>query len=83
MSRHQAALPPSIDGPKNNSDWQTVKSLWPYIWQSKYRVIIAFIALTAAKVANLGIPIVLKKIVDGMSPTETALSIALISGPPP
>ncbi len=77
MSRHQAALPPSIDGPKNNSDWQTVKSLWPYIWRSKYRVIIAFIALTAAKVANLGIPIVLKKIVDGMSPTETALSIAL------
>lgn len=77
MSRHQAALPPSIDGPKNNSDWQTVKSLWPYIWRSKYRVIIAFFALTAAKVANLGIPIVLKKIVDGMSPTETALSIAL------
>ena len=61
----------------HRSDWQTIKSLWPYIWQSKYRVMIAFVALTLAKVANLGIPVVLKQIVDGMTPNPT-LQVALI-----
>lgn len=61
----------------HRSDWQTIKSLWPYIWQSKYRVMLAFVALTLAKVANLGIPVVLKKIVDGMTPNPT-LQVALI-----
>jgi ABC-type transport system involved in Fe-S cluster assembly fused permease/ATPase subunit len=61
----------------HRSDWQTIKSLWPYIWQSKYRVMIAFVALTLAKVANLGIPVVLKQIVDGMTPNPT-LQLALI-----
>ncbi|GHA71634.1 metal ABC transporter permease [Formosimonas limnophila] len=62
----------------HRSDWQTIKSLWPYIWQSKYRVMLAFVALTLAKVANLGIPVVLKQIVDGMTPNPT-LQVALLA----
>ena len=65
-----------MNTPHTRSDWQTLKNLWPYIWQSKYRVIIAFIALSLAKVANLGIPITLKNIVDDLSPNPT-LHIAL------
>ncbi|MFZ1890902.1 MAG: ABC transporter ATP-binding protein/permease [Formosimonas sp.] len=65
-----------MNTPHTRSDWQTLKNLWPYIWQSKYRVIIAFIALSLAKVANLGIPITLKKIIDDLSPNPT-LQVAL------
>ncbi|TDR30969.1 ABCB family ABC transporter ATP-binding protein/permease [Hydromonas duriensis] len=65
---------------QNRSDWQTIKSLWPYIWRSKYRVMIAFAALTLAKLANLGIPVTLKKIIDGMTPNpnlQTALIVPI------
>ena len=65
-----------MNTPHTRSDWQTLKNLWPYIWQSKYRVIIAFIALSLAKVANLGMPITLKKIIDDLSPNPT-LQVAL------
>ncbi len=52
---------------RQHSDWQVIKNLMPYIWQFKFRVIITLLCLVAAKVANLGVPIVLKKIVDTLS----------------
>ena len=60
------------------SDWHTIKSLWPYIWRSKYRVMFAFVALTLAKLSNLGIPIVLKKIIDGMTPNPTVQTALIV-----
>ena len=38
--------------------------LLPYIWEYRWRVIISFVLLVAAKVANVGVPIALKEIVD-------------------
>ena len=60
------------------SDWHTIKSLWPYIWRSKYRVMFAFIALTLAKLSNLGIPVILKKIIDGMTPNPTVQTALIV-----
>ena len=54
---------------RQRSDWQVIKNLMPYIWQFKFRVIITLLCLVAAKVANLGVPIILKKIVDTLSMT--------------
>ncbi len=54
---------------RQHSDWHVIKNLMPYIWQFKFRVIITLLCLVAAKVANLGVPIVLKKIVDTLSMT--------------
>jgi ATP-binding cassette subfamily B protein len=54
---------------RQHSDWQVIKNLMPYIWRFKFRVIITLLCLVAAKVANLGVPIVLKKIVDTLSIT--------------
>jgi ATP-binding cassette subfamily B protein len=54
---------------RQHSDWQVIKNLMPYIWQFKFRVIITLLCLVAAKVANLGVPIILKKIVDTLSMT--------------
>ncbi|MDH5218727.1 MAG: ABC transporter transmembrane domain-containing protein, partial [Gammaproteobacteria bacterium] len=51
----------------NRSDWQNVKSLLPYMWEYKGRVLLAFISLILAKVANVGVPVVLKDIVDALN----------------
>lgn len=54
---------------RQHSDWQVIKNLMPYMWQFKFRVIITLLCLVAAKVANLGVPVILKKIVDTLSMT--------------
>ncbi|MBU64210.1 MAG: metal ABC transporter permease [Cupriavidus sp.] len=48
------------------SDWQTVRNLLPYVWHYKWRVMLALACLVAAKVANLGVPVLMKKLVDSM-----------------
>lgn len=49
-----------------SNDWANVKSLMPYIWEYKGRVLLAMLCLVLAKVANVGVPIVLKDIVDSL-----------------
>ena len=68
----------SNTAPKTRSDWQTLRSLWPYVWASKWRVILAFAALFFAKLANLGIPTILKHIVDAMTPSPTAQALLVV-----
>ena len=67
--RHTHSDTNTLNKPRQHSDWQVIKNLMPYIWQFKFRVIITLLCLVAAKVANLGVPIVLKKIVDTLSIT--------------
>ncbi|MDH5694046.1 MAG: ABC transporter transmembrane domain-containing protein, partial [Gammaproteobacteria bacterium] len=56
------------DAPSSNlNDWQNVKSLLPYLWEYKGRVLLALACLVLAKVANVGVPIVLKDIVDSLN----------------
>ena len=65
---------------RQHCDWQVIKNLMPYIWQFKFRVVITLICLVFAKVANLGVPIVLKKIVDTLSiTTPQALVVVPVS----
>ncbi len=52
-------------GPRN--DWQTIVSLLPYLAAYRWRVGFALTCLIGAKVANLGVPIVMKHIVDGLA----------------
>ena len=57
---------------------QTLKKLLPYLLQYKTRVILALLCVVAAKVANVGVPILLKQLVDAMTPQPTAAQVALI-----
>ncbi|HWK62801.1 MAG TPA: ABC transporter ATP-binding protein/permease [Eoetvoesiella sp.] len=59
--------------PKNRNDIQTLKSLLPYVWQFKERVLLALGCLVAAKVASVWLPLFLKQIVDQLSLQETLL----------
>ena len=72
MRHHSASLPPNDASNPQRSDWQTLKSLWPYVWASKGRVLLALSALILAKLMNLAIPTTLKHIVDQMTPNPTA-----------
>ena len=79
MRHHSASLPPN-DASNNpqRSDWQTLKSLWPYVWASKGRVLLALSALILAKLMNLAIPTTLKHIVDQMTPNPTAQALLVV-----
>jgi len=66
-----ASLPtlnPGNSTPVERSDWGTLQRLFPYLWQYKWRVIAALGFMVAAKVANVGVPVLLKNLVDTMSP---------------
>jgi ATP-binding cassette subfamily B protein len=49
------------------SDWKTLARLLPFLWVYRWRVSIALAFLVAAKVANVGVPVLLKELVDAMS----------------
>lgn len=53
---------------KENQDWKAIRSLLPYIWKFKGRVAIALTLLTFAKLANVGIPLALKEVIDALDP---------------
>ena len=48
------------------SDWGTLRKLLPYVWQWRWRVGVALSFLVAAKLANVGVPLVLKQLVDAL-----------------
>ncbi len=68
--RHHASYspaPPANQGTRN--DWTTLKTLLPYLWAWKWRVMFALGCLILAKVANVAVPMVLKHIVDDLTIT--------------
>jgi ATP-binding cassette subfamily B protein len=62
------APPPAGPRPAARSDWQTLASLLPYLWAYRWRVLMAIGCLVAAKVATVGVPVLLKQIVDRLAP---------------
>ncbi len=50
----------------NRKDFENIKRLFPYIWDFKGRVFLALSCLIFSKVAIVGMPLVLKDIVDGL-----------------
>ncbi|MDV6345468.1 ABC transporter ATP-binding protein/permease [Nitrosomonas sp. Is37] len=52
--------------PSNRNDWKTIRSLLPYLWEFKGRVIAALMLLLLAKLANVSVPLVLKEIIDAL-----------------
>ena len=49
------------------SDWRTLRRLLPYLWQYKGRVLAAIAFMVGAKLANVGVPLLLKQLVDAMT----------------
>jgi ATP-binding cassette subfamily B protein len=69
MRRNSASTlpaPPDAKGVPRN-DWATLRTLFPYLWVYKWRVLAALAALIGAKLANVGVPVVLKRLIDQLS----------------
>jgi len=72
MRRSSASSPPPTSDPNaRRNDWATIRTLLPYLWVYKWRVLAAMICLVGAKLANIGVPLVLKRIVDSLSISPT------------
>ena len=63
------------------SDWATLARLFPYLWYYKWRVIAALAFMVGAKVANVGVPLLLKELVDAMNPNLISGTNALLVVP--
>ena len=50
----------------NRKDIDNLKRLFPYIWDFKGRVVLALVCLVISKVAIVGMPLLLKEIIDGL-----------------
>jgi ATP-binding cassette subfamily B protein len=81
MRQHGSAplpLPPDKGVPRTQrGDWATIRTLLPYLWAYRGRVIAALVCLVLAKVANVGVPVVMKQIVDALDASTAALAVPL------
>ena len=78
MYRNHTSLPQ-----KKRDDWKTIHSLTPFLWEYRGRVIAALSFLIFAKIANVGVPLALKEIVDALDTTtgqQLVLPLMLLLG---
>lgn len=71
------ALPVPVAAQPSKSDWTTLKRLFPYLWEYKWRVVAALSFMVCAKLANVGVPLLLKELIDALTPQPTGAQIAL------
>jgi ABC-type transport system involved in Fe-S cluster assembly fused permease/ATPase subunit len=69
------APPPPTTPRKRGGDWRVLKSLLPYVWEFRWRVGLALVFMVSAKVANVGVPLVLKRIVDSLTHENAVLVV--------
>jgi len=48
-------------------DWHTIAKLLPYLWRYRWRVSLALLFMLGAKLSNVGVPVLLKTLVDRMA----------------
>ena len=81
MRQHAAsspALPSQSTIQPPTSDWVTLKRLFPYLWEYKWRVMAALSFMVGAKLANVGVPLLLKELIDAMTPQPTGVQVVLV-----
>jgi ATP-binding cassette subfamily B protein len=69
---------PDSASPSGN-EWQTIRSLLPYLWAYKWRIALAALCLILAKAASVTLPIVLKHIVDSLDTRQVELIVLPIA----
>ncbi len=80
MRHRSSSLPLPADSatPRTRrGDWQTIRTLLPYLWEYRVRVSVALTCLVIAKLANVGVPLVMKRIVDSLDQRTAILAVPL------
>jgi ATP-binding cassette subfamily B protein len=57
----------SPSSPVPHGDLGVIRRLLPYLWEFRGRVLLAVVFLVTAKLANIGVPILMKTIVDSLA----------------
>ncbi|NIC42223.1 ABC transporter ATP-binding protein/permease [Aquabacterium sp. A08] len=85
--RHLASSPPVASPAAPGSppaaartDWAVLRRLLPYLWQYRWRVAAALGFMVAAKLANVGVPLLLKELVDALTPAPGQSLLGLPPG---
>ena len=75
---HSAAAPAQK---LRGNEWRAVGTLLPYLWEYKWRVALALLFLIVAKLTNVGVPLVMKEVVDRLDPSLqiVAVPVALLA----
>jgi ABC-type transport system involved in Fe-S cluster assembly fused permease/ATPase subunit len=79
------ALPATaVTGDTPPSDWATLRRLLPYLRPYRTRALLALAFMVGAKLANIGVPVLLKHLVDRMTPASSgrpSVEVALLVVP--
>ncbi|MBU3713072.1 MAG: ABC transporter ATP-binding protein/permease [Limnohabitans sp.] len=68
MRPHSAPASSSPVGTqRQHTDSDTLRRLLPYLWHYKWRVMAALAFMVGAKLANVGVPVLLKHLIDAMT----------------
>jgi ATP-binding cassette, subfamily B, heavy metal transporter len=67
MRRLSSPKPPPGAPIKELHIWPTLLTLFPYLWEFRWRVILAMLCLVSAKVAGVAVPMVFKELIDKLS----------------
>ena len=60
---------------RHGREWRVVPMLLPYLWDYRWRVVVALACLVTAKLANVSVPLVLKEVVDALEPDRAVLAV--------
>ncbi|MCS6765636.1 MAG: ABC transporter ATP-binding protein/permease [Candidatus Protistobacter heckmanni] len=72
------AAPSPAPAAKRN-DWRVIARLLPYLRNFKFRILLALSCLIGAKIANLGVPMLLKHLIDAMNvPKGSAAALVVV-----
>jgi ABC-type transport system involved in Fe-S cluster assembly fused permease/ATPase subunit len=61
--------------PLSGNEWRALSALAPYVLEFRWRVLLALAFLVTAKLANVGVPLVMKEVVDRLDPSLQAVAV--------
>jgi ABC-type transport system involved in Fe-S cluster assembly fused permease/ATPase subunit len=56
-------------------EWRVLGRLLPYLWEYRGRVVLALSFLVIAKLTNVGVPLVMKEVVDDLDPKLAVVAV--------
>jgi len=82
MHRHETSIPAPPEArtaaKRPRSEWHALAFLLPYLWEFRGRVLLAFALLLGGKLANVGVPLVMKEIVDLLSMERALIAVPFL-----
>ncbi|MBL8274515.1 MAG: hypothetical protein JNJ74_11915, partial [Xanthomonadales bacterium] len=70
--------PAPAPAPAPGSIWRALTLLWPHVWRYRARVGVAFAFLVVAKLAVIGVSLVMARLVDALNVAQRPLVLPLV-----